>query len=75
MWPDQPAVREFIERPRDDLVGELRASDGSFHQLAGPFEQYERTLTSDGEQLTERTTYRLRIPWFGWLFACCRCIS
>ncbi len=69
MWPDQPAVREFVERPRDDLVGELRADDGSFHQLAGPFERYERTLTTDGEQLTERTTYVLRIPWFGWLFA------
>ena len=69
MWPDQPAVREFIDHPRNDLVGEERSEDGTFHQLAGPFTIYERIVTSDGEHLTERTTYRLNIPWFGWLFA------
>lgn len=69
VWPDQPAVREFIDRPRDDLVGEQRSEDGTYHQLNGPFERYERTVDSDGNQLTERTTYRLNIPWFGWLFA------
>ncbi|HSH11652.1 MAG TPA: hypothetical protein VLA10_07680, partial [Ilumatobacter sp.] len=69
VWPDQPAVREFIDRERDDVVGEQRGADGSFLQIAGPFEQYQRTIDSDGEQLTERTTYLLNIPWFGWLFA------
>ncbi len=69
MWPDQPAVREFIDHPRDDLVGEQRSQDGTYRQLEGPFTRYERTVTSDGEHLTERTTYRLNIPWFGWLFA------
>lgn len=62
-------MREFIDRERDDLVGEQRCADGSFLQIAGPFEQYRRTIDSDGEQLTEQTTYLLNIPWFGWLFA------
>ncbi len=69
VWPDEPGVRKFIDRERDDLVGEQRHDDGTFHQIAGPFEHYERTVSSDGEQLTERTTYLLNIPWFGWLFA------
>lgn len=69
VWPDQPAVREFIDRERDDLVGEQRSADGSYHQIAGPFEQYRRTVHGDGTQLTEQTTYLLNIPWFGWLFA------
>jgi MFS family permease len=69
VWPDEPAVREYIDRERDDLVGERRSPDGSFHQIAGPFEDYQRLVTSDGRQLTERTNYRLNIPWFGWLFA------
>ena len=69
VWPDHQTVREFIDRPRDDLVGEQRSDDGTYRQLNGPFTQYQRTVTGDGEQLTERTTYRLNIPWFGWLFA------
>jgi MFS family permease len=69
VWPDRPAVRQFIDRPRDDLVGEQRSEDGTYLQRNGPFESYRRTLSSDGEQLTEQTTYRLKIPWFGWLFA------
>ncbi len=69
MWPDQPAVRELIDSPRDDLVGEQRTGDGRFEQLNGPFERYQRRVSSDGEHLTEHTTYLLKIPWFGWLFA------
>ena len=69
VWPDEPAVREHIDRARDDLVGEARVDDTTFRQHRGPFRDYERVLSSDGTELTERTTYRLQIPWFGWLFA------
>jgi MFS family permease len=73
VWPDEPAVRASLERPRDDLVLESPL-DGSadartFAQADGPFLRYERELRASGEHLTERTTYRLSIPWFGWLFA------
>ncbi|MGB0115049.1 MAG: MFS transporter [Ilumatobacteraceae bacterium] len=39
-----------------------------FEQDDGPFSRYERTVTVDGDELVERTSYRLVIPWFGWLF-------
>ena len=69
VWPDEPAVREYIDRPRDDLVAEARVDGVTFCQVGGPFHRYERTLATDGTNLTERTSYRLVIPWFGWLFA------
>ena len=69
VWPDDHAVREQLERPRDDLVLEQRRADGAFEQVTGPFAHYERRLDPDGVSVVERTTYRLAIPWFGWLFA------
>ncbi len=69
MWPDEPAVRDYIDRPRDDLVAEERSAEGVFHQRNGPFQRYERSVSAEGGELVERTTYRLAIPWFGWLFA------
>ena len=39
-----------------------------FQQADGPFDEYARTVTSDGPDLVERTDYRAVIPWFGWLF-------
>jgi MFS family permease len=70
-WPNEHVVREHLERPRHDLLVEQRRDDGTFEQGAGPFTSYERTVVDDdgGGTITERTTYRLRIPWFGWLFA------
>jgi MFS family permease len=69
VWPDEPAVRDYIDRPRDDLVAEERSGDGVFRQRKGPFQHYERSVSAEGGELVERTTYRLNIPWFGWLFA------
>ncbi len=69
VWPDEPAVRQHIDHPRDDLVAEERIDPDTFRQFGGPFDQYVRVLSTDGRNLTERTTYRLVIPWFGWLFA------
>ncbi len=39
-----------------------------FEQEHGPFESYRRTVTTSEHGLVERTDFRLRIPWFGWLF-------
>lgn len=76
-WP--ASARRALERPRDDVVLEREVEPGCFVQAAGPFVHYERTLTSadgDGDgagggsaAVVETTTYRLQLPWFGWLFA------
>ncbi len=70
--------------PRDDLVLESgpvadpEADPGTdpgtgrpplhFGQRQGPFTTYRRTVEVGADEITERTTYRLNIPWFGWLF-------
>ncbi|MFN3255637.1 MAG: MFS transporter [Ilumatobacter sp.] len=50
------------------VEGEVDNHLRRFHQRHGPFVQYERTLDASGDRLIERTSYRLNIPWFGWLF-------
>jgi len=76
-WPDEPQVREWLYVPHDDLVDEeadidtdLGASDSeaSFVQRHGPFLDYRRTVTASNGRLSERTDYRLVIPWFHWMF-------
>lgn len=69
-WPATDEVRAALAAPRDDLIGEARGDrDGTFVQVDGPFDGYGRTVTDEGDHLVERTTYRLLLPWFGWLFA------
>lgn len=69
-WPATDATRAQLLRPRDDLVGEARdGDDHRFVQVAGPFDEYSRTVEDHGDHLLERTSYRLLLPWFGWLFA------
>lgn len=67
--PDEPAIRSLIEAPRHDLLIEEPAGNGEFHQLNGPFSTYSRRLEPVAGGWRETTTYSLRIPWFGWLFA------
>ena len=69
MWPNEPAIREHLAAARDDMVAEVRISDGAYVQATGPFEHYERRVTRTATEISETTTYRLNIPWFGWLFA------
>jgi MFS family permease len=64
-----------IERacePRNGLVAERPvAGDGpvrSFEQVEGPFTDYHRSVEVTGDRVVDVTTYRLDIPWFGWLF-------
>ncbi len=77
-WPDDPVVVRRLQRPRDDLLLEVRSTDGdaqetTFDQADGPFTAYRRDLTrvsANGDSRWRETThYRLAIPWFGWLFA------
>lgn len=81
-WPDDEEHRRRILTPRRDLLDESepvadddRDRDGNgretitFGQEHGPFSSYLRSVdVADGE-IVETTTYHLRIPWFGWLFA------
>jgi MFS family permease len=72
-WPDHGAVGDHLRRPRDDLILERAAGDGSFEQVEGPFTSYQRQLTlvpsDDGARWRETTRYRWTLPWFAWLFA------
>lgn len=66
----------WLTTPRDDLVTEALASSNetttSFVQAAGPFHDYRRDVRVDrsGPEvvLIETTSFRLTVPWFGWLF-------
>lgn len=71
-----PATQENCARllgPRDDFVkdiaSELPNEPHTFTQSDGPFSHYHRTVETDRNVLRETTSYRLSIPWFGWLFA------
>ncbi len=74
-WPDDPEHRSLLSASRDDLLLEApdRPDDPatgsrSFTQADGPFETYRRTVEPSQGVLLETTEYRVRIPWFGWLF-------
>lgn len=81
VWPDDPTTRERLFAERHELVREEvltrtttttttpATERASFGQADGPFRAYERTVTTESGRIVENTTYRLRIPWFGWLFA------
>jgi MFS family permease len=70
-WPAGGATAEHVLSPRDDIVRERADGDGRFVQESGPFLEYERLVShnGDGTTIEERTTYRFSLPWFGWLFA------
>ncbi|NND74825.1 MAG: MFS transporter [Ilumatobacter sp.] len=77
-WPSDDEHRSMVMAPRDDLLREVRTpdapadddADGATFDLAhGPFSSYERVVDITAGEIVERTTYRLTIPWFGWLFA------
>jgi MFS family permease len=70
-WPGEGQIAEHVLSPRDDIVRERTDGAGRFVQEEGPFLDYERTVTRDGDGATieEQTSYRFALPWFGWLFA------
>ncbi len=80
-WPNDVEHRAAIGVERVDLISEhqierIPTDTGEqivFAQRVGPFVTYQRTVdmpaSSDGDsKIVERTHYRLKIPWFGWLF-------
>ena len=69
-YPGDGALRTQLGVPRDGLLSERPVGDGVFEQAEGPFTVYRRTLSpGDDHAIVETIRYRLRIPWFGWLFA------
>lgn len=68
-WPAGHSLAVEAAVARDDLVHERDDGAGRFVQDEGPFVSYERTVQATSQATTERTTYRLNVPWFGWLFA------
>lgn len=70
VWPAGSPEAETVATPRSDVVDEQVEPDGSFSQVAGPFSRYRReVVVRDDGSASETTTYRISIPWFGWLFA------
>lgn len=73
--PGSPGATAALEARDDSLVAE-RPEPGStarhldFEQAHGPFHRYRRSVAvADDGSVTETITYRLRIPWFGWIFS------
>ena len=60
---DDDDTSEHLDRQADTSGEQL-----SFVQDHGPFSTYRRDVSVTDENITESTTYRLNIPWFGWLF-------
>lgn len=80
-WPNDSEHRDAISAARTELVSEREIErspvDGGeqivFAQEFGPFTTYQRIVDvpapDNGDaEVVERTRYRLKIPWFGWLF-------
>ncbi|MGA9278607.1 MFS transporter, partial [Ilumatobacter sp.] len=80
-WPHDDDHLERISSTRTDLLDERESSrttsdDGErieFEQAHGPFTAYRRSVRvpaagAHDDEIVERTSYRLKIPWFGWLF-------
>lgn len=76
---DDPRAAAAFECRDDHLLAERMVAhtidtDGhqraEFEQANGPLHRYHRVAEADADGgVTETITYRLRIPWFGWLFA------
>lgn len=75
-WPAAQADRALL--PRNGLVAEEELDAGPepigsdvvarFAQAQGPFTDYHREVRRSDTGLVDTTTYRLTVPWFGWLF-------
>ena len=81
-WPNDPEHRTRIAAPRVDLISEREIERTEvdageqivFAQALGPFTTYQRIVdlpapSQHDARVLERTRYRLKIPWFGWLFS------
>ena len=56
--------------PRTDVCDERAVGDRVFEQAVGPFSSYRREVITNADgAVRETTSYRLAVPWFGWVFA------
>ncbi len=69
VWPAGSPEATAATEPRHDVLDEELQADGSFAQQVGPFHHYRREVACADGTCTQTTSYRLAIPWFGWLFA------
>ncbi len=69
-WPKTTDRQDQLDQPRDDLLLEAVDPDvpNGFTQAQGPFTSYRRVVESNEQEITETTTFRLDLPWFGWLY-------
>jgi MFS family permease len=65
-WPVSAPEAQAALRPRQGLLRETGA-DGVFVQETGPFSDYERRVSAQDAVLRQTITYRIDVPWFGWL--------
>lgn len=68
-WPHGSPEAQVATTARTDLLEELDLGGGRFDQSHGPFRTYRREVETTPDVVRETITYRIRIPWFGWLFA------
>ncbi len=64
----------MLTASRNDVVQESAPTidengNHTFSITEGPFSHWERQVTLSAGSITERTSYRIDIPWFGWVFA------
>jgi MFS family permease len=62
--------RVVADRPADGEAGEAGEAGEvvELEQAEGPFTEYHRVVEVRNGRVVDTTTYRLDIPWFGWLF-------
>jgi MFS family permease len=65
-WP--AAQIDQARASRNSLVAERPDGADRWVQAEGPFTEYERTLQTQDGEVIDTTSYRLVVPWFGWLF-------
>lgn len=73
-WPADSPGAKIAHTARTDVCTERAIGDGRFEQERGPFTSYRREVVTVRQgagdaQVRETTSYRLSVPWFGWLFA------
>ena len=64
---DAPDLDALL-RPRSYPVVERVAGEGVFEADDGPLTAYRRTVTVDGDRVTQEVEFRLALPYFAWLF-------
>ncbi len=72
VWSAETASDAYLAR--DTLLAESPAESPDpavqreFVQREGPFTEYRRTVERHGDEIRDITTFRMVVPWFGWLF-------